>query len=54
MDRLDAAGRPAQIPYLTRVLLRTQRMMKAEAYLQEHNAALPEPLVIPSEAEPAS
>ena len=26
--------RPAQIPYLTRVLLRTQRMMKAEAYLR--------------------
>ena len=28
--------RPAQIPYLTRVLLRTQRMMKAGAYLKEH------------------
>jgi radical SAM superfamily enzyme YgiQ (UPF0313 family) len=30
--------RPAQIPYLTRVLMRTQRMMKAEAYLAEHHA----------------
>jgi len=28
--------RPAQIPYLTRVLLRTQRMMDAKAYLAEH------------------
>src|SRR6476659_9964869 len=31
--------RPAQIPYLTRVLLRTQRMMRAEAYLREHAAS---------------
>lgn len=46
--------KPSQIPYLTRVLHRTQRMMKAGAYLREHNAALSEPLVIPSEAEPAS
>ena len=30
--------RPSQIPYLTRVLARTQRMMKAEAYLKEHAA----------------
>jgi radical SAM superfamily enzyme YgiQ (UPF0313 family) len=30
--------RPAQIPYLTRVLWRTQRIMKAEAYLAEHEA----------------
>lgn len=28
--------RPAQIPYLTRVLWCTQRMMKAEAYLKEY------------------
>jgi radical SAM superfamily enzyme YgiQ (UPF0313 family) len=28
--------RPAQIPYLTRILWRTQRMMQAEAYLREH------------------
>ena len=31
--------RPAQIPYLTRVLMRTQRMMKAEAYMKEHEEA---------------
>ena len=24
------------VPYITRILLRTQRMMKAEAYLREH------------------
>ncbi|MBP2670215.1 MAG: radical protein [candidate division NC10 bacterium] len=30
--------RPAQIPYLTRVLWRTQRMMRAEAYLREHES----------------
>ena len=28
--------RPSQIPYLTRVLARTQRMMRADAYLAEH------------------
>ena len=28
--------RPAQVPYLLRVLARTQRMMKPEAYLREH------------------
>jgi len=31
--------RPSQIPYLTRVLARTQRMMKAQAYLAEHEAS---------------
>jgi hopanoid C-3 methylase len=31
--------KPAQIPYLTRVLRRTQRMMKAQAYLDEHEAS---------------
>ena len=30
--------RPAQIPYLTRVLWRTQRMMRAEEYLREHES----------------
>jgi radical SAM superfamily enzyme YgiQ (UPF0313 family) len=30
--------RPSQIPYLTRVLWRTQRMMKARAYLKEHES----------------
>ena len=45
----------ADVPYITRVLLRTQRMMRAEAYLKEHHASVP---VIaheyPSEAAPAS
>jgi len=31
--------RPTQIPYLTRVLWRTQRMMRPEAYLREHGPA---------------
>ncbi|HEV2063267.1 MAG TPA: radical SAM protein [Thermoanaerobaculia bacterium] len=46
--------RPAQIPYLTRVLLRTQRMMKPEAYLREHQASHVTSFEIPSEAQPAS
>ena len=46
--------RPAQIPYLTRVLWRTQRMMKPEAYLREHEATRVPVLEIPKEAEPAS
>jgi radical SAM superfamily enzyme YgiQ (UPF0313 family) len=35
--------RPAQIPYLTSVLWRTQRMMNAKAYLKEHGACAVEP-----------
>jgi radical SAM superfamily enzyme YgiQ (UPF0313 family) len=31
---------PWQVPYLTRVLVRTQRMMRPEAYLAEHAPAL--------------
>jgi hypothetical protein len=31
--------RPSHIPYITRVLLRTQRMMRPEAYMKEHEAA---------------
>jgi radical SAM superfamily enzyme YgiQ (UPF0313 family) len=31
--------KPSQIPYITRVLLRTQRMMRPEAYLREHRAS---------------
>jgi len=31
--------KPAEIPYLTRVLMRTQRMMKAAAYMKEHEEA---------------
>lgn len=46
--------RPGQIPYLTRVLLRTQRMMKAAAYLKEHEASRVPALEIPREAQPAS
>lgn len=46
--------RPAQIPYLTRVLLRTQRMMKAETYLREHEASRIPPMEFPDEAEPTS
>jgi len=30
--------RPGQLPYITRVLCRTQRMMRPEAYLREHEA----------------
>jgi radical SAM superfamily enzyme YgiQ (UPF0313 family) len=45
--------RPSQIPYLARVLLRTQRMMKASAYLKEHRTARPRPVEIPGEAAEA-
>jgi radical SAM superfamily enzyme YgiQ (UPF0313 family) len=46
--------RPREIPYLTRVLLRTQRMMSARAYLKEHQASQVVPVEIPSDAAPAS
>jgi hopanoid C-3 methylase len=46
--------RPSQVPYLTRVLLRTQRMMKARSYLREHEASDVPVLEILNEAEPAS
>jgi radical SAM superfamily enzyme YgiQ (UPF0313 family) len=46
--------RPSQIPYLTRVLRRTQRMMNAQAYLDEHEAALAEAPSAPPEALEAS
>jgi radical SAM superfamily enzyme YgiQ (UPF0313 family) len=46
--------RPSQIPYLTRVLMRTQRMMKAQAYMDEHEASLVEAPDVPSEALEAS
>ena len=42
--------RPREIPYLTRVLLRTQRMMNAHAYLKEHDASRVTRDEIPSEA----
>jgi radical SAM superfamily enzyme YgiQ (UPF0313 family) len=43
--------KPSQIPYIVRVLLRTQRMMRAEAYLKEHETPLPQVEEVP--AEPA-
>ena len=46
--------RPTQIPYLTRVLLRTQRMMKAEAYMREHEATRGELAAAPPQALEAS
>ena len=46
--------KPSQIPYLASVLLRTQRMMKAEAYLREHEATRSEPASAPDEALEAS
>jgi radical SAM superfamily enzyme YgiQ (UPF0313 family) len=46
--------RPAQIPYLTWVLLRTQRMMKPQAYLREHEASRTISMEIPDEAQHAS
>jgi radical SAM superfamily enzyme YgiQ (UPF0313 family) len=46
--------RPAQIPYLTRILRRTQRIMKAEAYLAEHEAFPVEPVSLPGRALEAS
>ncbi len=42
--------RPREIPYLTRVLLRTQRMMSARAYLKEHDASRVASVEIPREA----
>ena len=42
--------RPREIPYLTRFLLRTQRMMSARAYLKEHDASRAASVEIPSEA----
>ena len=46
--------KPAQIPYLTRVLMRTQRMMKPEAYMKEHEATRGELAALPTEALEAS
>jgi radical SAM superfamily enzyme YgiQ (UPF0313 family) len=46
--------KPSQIPYLTRVLMRTQRMMKAQAYMDEHEASLVEAPSVPSDALEAS
>ena len=46
--------RVSEIPYLARVMLRTQRMMKASAYLEEHESCVPRPVEIPGEAAAAS
>ncbi|MFY9552008.1 MAG: radical SAM protein, partial [Thermoanaerobaculia bacterium] len=46
--------KPSEIPYLTRVLMRSQRMMKAQAYLQEHEAAQRTNPVAPAHALEAS
>jgi radical SAM superfamily enzyme YgiQ (UPF0313 family) len=40
----------SQVPYLTRVLARTQRMMKAKAYLKEHEEAQRVSPVAPAQA----
>jgi hypothetical protein len=46
--------KPSQIPYITRVLLRTQRMMRPESYLKEHEATQLVPREVPAEAVRAS
>ena len=46
--------RPGQIPYLTRVLARTQRMMKAQPYLAEHEATLVPPVEVEGETARAT
>ncbi|HEV8609862.1 MAG TPA: radical SAM protein [Thermoanaerobaculia bacterium] len=46
--------RPSQVPYITRVLLRTQRMMRSEAYLKEHEAAQRVLDEVPAEAAEAT
>jgi radical SAM superfamily enzyme YgiQ (UPF0313 family) len=45
--------RPSQVPYLTRVLWRTQRMMNSNAYLEEHEATRPAPGRIEAGPAPA-
>jgi hopanoid C-3 methylase len=45
--------KPTQIPYLTRVLSRTQRMMKVEAYMQEHDAGVRAKAIMRNESIPA-
>jgi hopanoid C-3 methylase len=39
--------RLSDVPYLTRMLLRTQRMMRPEAYLAEHRLARPDAFGVP-------
>ena len=44
--------RARQLPYLTRVLVRTQRMMRASAYLSEHGSAAHRSRKIPARPAP--
>ncbi|HEU5248935.1 MAG TPA: radical SAM protein [Thermoanaerobaculia bacterium] len=46
--------KPSQIPYITRVLWRSQRMMRAEAYLKEHESSKRVPQEVPAEAARAT
>ena len=46
--------KPSQVPYITRVLWRTQRMMRAEAYLKEYEATQRVPQEVPAEAAQAT
>ncbi|HEY6066109.1 MAG TPA: hypothetical protein VIY96_08120, partial [Thermoanaerobaculia bacterium] len=46
--------RPSQIPYIVRVLRGTQRMMRPEAYLAEHEAAQRIVQDVPAEAAQAT
>jgi radical SAM superfamily enzyme YgiQ (UPF0313 family) len=48
-----AQVRPLQIPYLTRILLRTQRMMKSDAYLREHSDSVRERAIVKNTSLPA-
>ncbi|HJV66136.1 MAG TPA: radical SAM protein [Geomonas sp.] len=43
--------RPSQIPYIARVLWRTQRMMKSRAYIEEHRQSHPAPRQQPCRQE---
>jgi hypothetical protein len=45
--------RPSQVPYLTSVLWRTQRMMNSRAYLEEHEATRPAPGILSAAPAPA-
>ena len=45
--------RPLQLPYLTRVLMRTQRMMQLEAYMKEHHEGVRAKAIVPNTSLPA-
>lgn len=46
--------KPSQIPYIVRVLVRTQRMMRPDAYLEEHEVSAASAGLISAEAAEAS